>query len=615
MADQTYMDSKLDKILEFLDLRFLAIDEKLAAQDAKISKNISSSVAFKDTPVKASIKNESQTVSPITNPCQDANFRHRKRDNDAPESQEANYRHRNRDDDPPAKLSYFEKRLSGNFIESAFTRDNTIVRAISNIDPVKSGVLLTTLDVQHVHKWAQDLTKLQRKHPHEELNYCLYISTTISLRINAYNLSKKFFRSVIIAGKELILSNDQLFSLILQIVLPKTEQEWLEDFKKLLQFRKLPKNAHEVIPDTTRYDVWYDAIMELAFEALDIFDILGEEFMPPIRSYNGKAGLMQTFYECIPMGAGKNIHNQINYMITSRHDLGFAEYISQFLDVNQDFQDASEVQKHNRAKMAFGDHKSGMNVFNKSPISNFVNHKSGVNTRYDSSNNFDNRKLVPYTKSQSPFQSKLHNLYDHYDTPNYSDNVDYDNIDVDVQSSYDNSLQFDNMPDNNDYDYDEVFGGRTDCIEGPSPGSNFTNNLSLIDRSSSSDLPCHAELCGKCSAGPSACKFSHDPALLKKAWNMKSAELQASKYKSSPGFQQPAFVPSTSSQILSRSQPHLRAMCAVDEAKVSTSLYNITNENNNSMIFRDKESSFSPPSLSSSTDGRNAVINRGQQDL
>ena len=87
---------------------------------------------------------------------------HRKRDNDAPENQEANHRHRNRDDDPPAKLSYFEKRLSGNFIESAFTRDNTIVRAISNIDPVKSGVLLTTLDVQHVHKWAQDLTKLQR---------------------------------------------------------------------------------------------------------------------------------------------------------------------------------------------------------------------------------------------------------------------------------------------------------------------------------------------------------------------------------------------------------------------------------------------------------------------
>jgi hypothetical protein len=55
-------------------------------------------------------------------------------------------------------------------------------------------------------------------------------------------------------GRELILDNAELMELMLEITLPRTEQEWLEDFKKLVQFMKLHRNHHEIPPDTSRFD-------------------------------------------------------------------------------------------------------------------------------------------------------------------------------------------------------------------------------------------------------------------------------------------------------------------------------------------------------------------------
>jgi hypothetical protein len=85
---------------------------------------------------------------------------------------------------------------SGNNSSSieSYHRENTFVRSVSNIDPTKSGVLLTYLDIIHVVKWYQDLRKLQKKHPYDQLEWSSFISGAMTLRISAYNDSKKIFR-------------------------------------------------------------------------------------------------------------------------------------------------------------------------------------------------------------------------------------------------------------------------------------------------------------------------------------------------------------------------------------------------------------------------------------
>lgn len=139
-------------------------------------------------------------------------------------------------------------------------------------------------------------------------------------------------------SRELGLENEELMELLLEITLPRTEQEWLEDFKKLVQFKKLPRNQHEIPPDISRYDDWYVGIMELIWDGNKIFDILSSlperNQSPAMKSYSGKAGLMQIFYELNPQVTGKYIHSQISYLHLDHKDLTFEEYTKRFQEQN-----------------------------------------------------------------------------------------------------------------------------------------------------------------------------------------------------------------------------------------------------------------------------------------
>jgi hypothetical protein len=142
---------------------------------------------------------------------EDANFRHQRVARDF--SQETTFR--------DAPDSYFKKRLSSlQSIAEDSIRENTVVRSVANIDIVKSGILLTCLDISHLHKWTQDLIRLQRKHPHNKLRWALFITDPMTLRINAYKESKRIIRRTIINGMEIDLPNEELFDLILNITFP-----------------------------------------------------------------------------------------------------------------------------------------------------------------------------------------------------------------------------------------------------------------------------------------------------------------------------------------------------------------------------------------------------------
>jgi hypothetical protein len=52
---------------------------------------------------------------------------------------------------------------------------------------------------------------------------------------------------------ELLWKNEELIEIILEMTLPKTEQEWLEDLRRLVQFKKLKgtsMRSHQTLQDS-----------------------------------------------------------------------------------------------------------------------------------------------------------------------------------------------------------------------------------------------------------------------------------------------------------------------------------------------------------------------------
>jgi hypothetical protein len=164
--------------------------------------------------------------------------------------------------------------------------------AVTLFDLWQTGALLTSLDISHVYKWYKDLIKLQKKYPYNKLHWGSFISTAVTLRINAFNVAHICIRRTIMDGRDLILENAELMEFILEITLPRTEQEWIVDFKRLVNFKKLARNQHEIPPDTTRFDEWYIGIMEIIYDAIEVYDILSSietrNYCPPMKSYIDK---------------------------------------------------------------------------------------------------------------------------------------------------------------------------------------------------------------------------------------------------------------------------------------------------------------------------------------
>jgi hypothetical protein len=301
--------------------------------------------------------------------------------------------------------SYFNRKLSSQtFME--LPGNSTIVRSIANIDPTKSGVCLTYLSSIHVYKWSLDLVQLQKKHPHEDLQWGLFVSKAMSLRISAFNDANNYIRNSIISGTTLSLPNEQLFRLILHIVLPKTEQDWISDFKNLVSFRKLPKNQHEFPPDPTKFTDWYNASLEFIHEILDVTDFLAslpkQDFTPVMRTFNQKPGLMQLMYDLIPQKLEKSINDMIPYEAIIQCKK-ISDYTRLFIIELNKLNDCTENSKLNRSRLSNGiisapaDKESsrfgtGKYTHNNT---NFINKH----------NNPSNLQIVPY---KNPHEGRLH---------------------------------------------------------------------------------------------------------------------------------------------------------------------------------------------------------------
>jgi hypothetical protein len=481
--------------------------------------------------------------------------------------------------------------------------NSTFVRTMNNFDPAKCGISLQILDLPSIHKWMQEINVLQKKHPYEELPHCLLISENMALRINAWNVAHHIIEGPIICGNSLDLDNKKFFDLLLQIVLPKTEQEWIANFKKLATFRKLPHNQHLRVPDVTNFDDWFAGYLTYIYEANAIKDLMSSlpdrDMTPVMKSYGSKKGLMELFYEQIPMDAGKNIHKMIDYAALKEcHCL--KDYTVLFQTCVQLIQDGSDSNKLNRSRMSpmsnnneeqentkLFQYKNNFNNYNEKKLNNnnnnnkFIDNNNNNNNNRFNNNNFNkfnsnsfnskNTALVPY---RNPHEGKLNNLYD----------VDkyYDQRDHNIYQDYNDDDDYNNDEDYNDddYNYEDTFGSRLDTFEGLNSGHNVTNHLSYIDRSSDfkQKQPCFDEIYGKCSLGKN-CKFSHDFKELQKEAIRKHADINNSKYLPRTPQQQ---VQPTS--ILKRDPTsNLRSMATMEEqygSKVSNNINSIHINNN-----------------------------------
>jgi hypothetical protein len=530
------MDAKMDKILEMMT-RQTALNSSVETPPVS-------------PPVTRLRRLIPSSRAPAT-PSEDANFRHRFAESSSEERPQAN------------ASTFYRSRFSSIGEINQPATNSAIVRSITNIDPTKSGVLLTILDVPHVYRWIQDLEALQKKHIHEVLPWTSFISRSISFRIAAFNDTKRIIRGPILEGKELTLDNEQLINLILQIVLPTTEQDWIDDFKRLVKFRKLDKNLHEAPPDVTRYDVWYDGIMDFLYEGNQVVDFLNSidniSVAPILRTFSGKPGLMQIFYDLIPQHAGKHLHEAILYD-SVKECPSFRCYTVLLQGQNQLLQDGSDIAKKGRAKMnKTWTPPTAERNSNSHPGTSSYKNRNDINTNNNYKNNINNnnRQIVPYS---NPHQGRLNNITD-YNSEFYNNNDEYDESDDDTSECY---------------DLDEVYGNRNEIFEGNSPGHNVTNTLYNLDRNTK-DMPCFREVRGQCKDGK-MCKFSHDPRLLTKSYMDSIEELKASKYKPTSG----AYTSSNPPQIMKRDSS-FRALKSIEkEGQVSNNNnIDISNTNNN----------------------------------
>jgi hypothetical protein len=505
--------------------------------------------------------------------------------------EEPNFRHQVKKAaaEEEVSVSYFKKRLSNDTFMNIPTSGSTIVRSITNIDPQKSGVLLTYLDMQSIYKWQQDMRNLQKKHPHEELQWGLFVSSNLAFRLNAYNDARKFIPVVIIDGTTLNITNEQLNDLILDIALPKSEGEFIETFKRMVKFRRLKGNLHECSPDSAKYDEWYDGILQYSYEANEVVDLLTsvkeKRFCPILKTFSGKAGLMQIFYEGIPMQAGRNIHDALEYSKVSLCT-NLREYTILFQVRNQKLMDDSDIMKLNRSYMNKRDF-GGMDSSKKdiTLLERWPSRKEPVDTgknkmSYDkynnnnNNNNNNNRQLIPYNNSHN---NRVNNIFNNADDE-FVDNVNDTEVDYTDNHDY------------NPYDFDEVFGQRPDHIEGDNPYCNVTNTLSYIDKresKSDKDRPCWLEINGECTSGRD-CRFSHNSKILQEEWTIKNAKLQGSRYKPSSHQQHPSFSP----KILQRGGAPLRSLGTLEEDQVGS--LPVTNPNL-SYINNSNRGFFTPP--------------------
>jgi hypothetical protein len=316
--------------------------------------------------------------------------------------------------------------------------------------------------------------------------------------------------------------------------------------------------------------------------------------MPVMKTFNQKKGLMELFYDQIPMGAGKNINNLIDYNDLKQCNT-LKEYTDLFFEQTNTINEASKTSKINRQRL------SNQNITlihnNISDNNKFNNNNNNNNGNKYNNNNYDNKingnKNYNNTKNYSttmvphrnPYEKRLHRMQEDQVRENFVDE-NFNSCDVDHDEEYDESLlstSHDFPPDNNEFLHDvrdtyihDNFNNddytpyiNSNSFEGSNPGLNVTNNLSNINNSGTKLRPCYNKFIGKCTSSDSECAYSHAFKDLERLWWERDKDNNSSFY--NPVNRKPSSASSPSSlhppSIMKRQPTTLRSIRPTEEVR------------------------------------------------
>jgi hypothetical protein len=420
----------------------------------------------------------------------------------------------------------------------------SITRSIAPIDPSISQVKLTELTARAVFIWGENMQIEQQKSPYEVLSWARYILRRITFHIQAMNNSMGLCQPIHLNGYVMILSNDQLWDVIVHLVRPQSTPEWIKVFNSLVKFTQLPQTY---ILDITRYDFLYTAMIEFEFLISRVLRFLdfraSDKFTPPLKSKDGKMGLMELIYSKMPGTLGIKLHHGISD--SQIKDLkSIQEYLSFIMIQNQALYEDSRRTKVNRLK-----YEGSSPLTADGDVNQKINSSSGK-FPYDVKLNYLNNLSPPPNSYMNPYspieKSDLPHQYHQFvkpeDTNRYNPMTDENVSDFDYFDAYTDTVNVENDILNPLYKQDiDILDRFQDPNEDPDQVSiDHIDSLHTIDISRMRTLPCFNAMMGVCKSPH--CSYSHDRNLLSAAFEKRMAEMQASPFSKNPAHN-PIFQP------------------------------------------------------------------------
>jgi hypothetical protein len=255
----------------------------------------------------------------------------------------------------------------------------------------------------------------QRKSGYDTLKWGFYITKEVIYQLEAFNDSKHITgKRLVLNGRYIILDNSQVYNLILTIVRPESEPEWLRDFDGLVTF---PHTQPGFKIDVSKWQWMFAALLQYQYNFKRVLRFLDSgkdfHFRPPLKSkmnYNRK-GLMQLWYEKIPQGLGLKLHLMIPEWQVKQCDT-IEEYLTLFMQISQTLYDHSKQASIYKLKVEStflhvdgGDMNPKPGEYSKPKSLSFLN-----------SVNVSGNDMLPYPENPHEF-----NYYDAFiDEPNHN---------------------------------------------------------------------------------------------------------------------------------------------------------------------------------------------------
>ena len=449
-------------------------------------------------------------------------------------------------DGATSSLSWLDKRISPILPVPIVGGIN---RTVVQSDPSTCQFRLTQLSFSAVYYWSINMMQEQQKYPYELLLWGSYIDFKIILQLQAYDSELNITgNQLVIRGKYLVMDTKVLWHLILSIVLPNSEPEWIAYFEKIVRFTHLPPGY---IIDITKWDFMYNCILQFTYLAKEVIDLLNCEpsrlFQPQLKSKAGKVGLIDIVIKLVPNGWGKKLHGALSTEQV-KECANIHDFLKLFKALSQSLYDDSQRVKLNKTRLdgcnlLTSDNEINVKLY-KTPYNNNNNNNqtyNNNNNQHYNNNNNNNRNnnfkspsnnplyVNPYVKSANN-NNTLHNISD-YDIDNNFPS--YDMMGNVARTNVYNPLTDENV---NDFDYSDPYVDSpirdNNCLNPMYTDDN--NNMYAITGNNNRGIrkplteqeakmhPCFDAVDGICPNNSRTCRYSHDPTLLQREWDRKN---------------------------------------------------------------------------------------------